>query len=101
MNTSLSAAIAGCVSLFQARLILKEYNLPVTLNGILTGLVSITASCAFVQPWSAIVIGIVGSVIHFWGAKLLIKLKVDDPLEASGTKFDRVTCNIRLILTHL
>jgi hypothetical protein len=49
--------------------------------------VSITASCAFVQPWSAIVIGIVGSVIHFWGAKLLIKLKVDDPLEASVVHF--------------
>ena len=76
---------------------MKEYHLPVTLNGILTGLVSITAGCAFVQPWSAVVIGTVGSVIHFWGAKLLIRLKIDDPLEASGRSVVLLSCIAYLI----
>jgi Amt family ammonium transporter len=51
-------------------------------NGLLAGCVSITASCAFVEPWAAIVIGIIGSVIYSLACVLLEKFEIDDPLEA-------------------
>lgn len=51
-------------------------------NGLLAGCVSITASCGYVEPWAAVVIGILGSVVYSLGCLLLDKLRIDDPLEA-------------------
>lgn len=51
-------------------------------NGLLAGCVSITASCASVEPWAAIVIGIIGSVIYSLACVLMEKFEIDDPLEA-------------------
>ncbi|MBP5977955.1 hypothetical protein HW132_35995 [Brasilonema sp. CT11] len=36
---------------------MQDWNLPITLNAALTGLVSITAPCAVVRPWAAVIIG--------------------------------------------
>ena len=47
-------------------------------NGILAGLVSITAPCPATEPWAAIVIGMIGGVVYFFGVKLLEKLRIDD-----------------------
>ena len=47
-------------------------------NGILAGLVSITAPCPAVEPWAAIVIGMIGGVVYFFGVKLLETLRIDD-----------------------
>jgi len=52
------------------------------LNGILAGLVSITSACAIVNPWSAVLIGILGAMVYKASSNLLNKLKIDDPLEA-------------------
>ena len=52
-------------------------------NGILAGLVSITAGCNCVQPWAAFIIGIMGSLTYSFACKLLNKLKIDDPLDAA------------------
>jgi len=52
------------------------------LNGALAGLVAITASCAFVDPWAAVVIGLVAGVLVFFSAKFFEKIKVDDPIYA-------------------
>ncbi len=53
------------------------------LNGVLCGLVSITANCQLVEPWHAIIIGFVGSILLFLGHFLLKKLRVDDPCDAA------------------
>ena len=52
-------------------------------NGLLAGLVSITASCAFVEGWSAVIIGVIGGAVYYGSTHLVTNvLKVDDPLEA-------------------
>lgn len=52
-------------------------------NGILAGLVAITASNHTVEAWAALVIGAIGGIIYCLGCKLLEKLQIDDPLEVS------------------
>ena len=53
-----------------------------TLNGILGGLVGITAGCAVVEPWAAVVIGVVAGVIIVYGVTFLEALRIDDPVGA-------------------
>ena len=51
-------------------------------NGILAGLVSITAACNNVEPWAAVIIGIFGSLCYSVSCKVMDKLEIDDPLDA-------------------
>jgi ammonium transporter, Amt family len=82
VTTSLSAASAGVTTLILIKLRDNVFDMPVTLNGVLAGLVSITACCGFVEPWAAIIIGAVGAMFYIGFAMLILKLKIDDPLEA-------------------
>lgn len=52
-------------------------------NGILAGLVSITANCDAVDTWAAVVIGLLGSIFYCLACRLMNAIGVDDPLEAS------------------
>ena len=51
-------------------------------NGMLAGLVAITAPCAFVAPWAAAVIGIVAAVLVIVAVPFFEKLGIDDPVGA-------------------
>ncbi len=53
-----------------------------TLNGALGGLVGITAGCAVVDPWAAVVIGLIAAPIVMIGVEVLDRLGVDDPVGA-------------------
>jgi Amt family ammonium transporter len=53
-----------------------------SVNGILAGLVAITAPCAFVDSWAAVVIGLIAGVIVCWASVWIEKLKIDDPVGA-------------------
>ena len=53
------------------------------INAILAGLVAITGSCNNVSLIGSIVIGIVGSICYMVAGKLMIRWKIDDPVEAS------------------
>lgn len=82
VTTTLAAAAGGTTTLIIRKFTDHIFDLISVLNGVLAGLVSITASCAFVEPWSSVLIGAIGSVAYISSAELLLKLKIDDPLEA-------------------
>ena len=59
------------------------YDLPNTINSMLGGLVAITAPCALVDNWCAILLGLVSALLSKFSSSFVLKrLKVDDPLDA-------------------
>ncbi|BAB07553.1 ammonium transporter [Halalkalibacterium halodurans] len=82
LNTQLAAAAGAVAAMFIAWALSGKADVPTTLNGALAGLVAITASCAFVAPWAAVVIGIVGGLIVYFSMKFFDKAKIDDPIFA-------------------
>jgi Amt family ammonium transporter len=83
VNTNLAAAAGGLVAMIVAWLfVTRKPDLPTTLNGVLAGLVAITAPCAYLTPGFSILIGAISGVIVVYGAILLEKLKIDDPVSA-------------------
>ncbi|GAE94963.1 ammonium transporter [Gracilibacillus boraciitolerans JCM 21714] len=57
LNTQLAAAAGAVAALFVAWSLTGKADVPTMLNGALAGLVAITASCGFVEPWAAVLIG--------------------------------------------
>ena len=51
-------------------------------NGMLAGLVAVTAPCAFIQPWAAMVIGIIAGILVIFAARFIENRGVDDPVGA-------------------
>jgi Amt family ammonium transporter len=82
INTNLAAALGGIFAMIVVWIMFGKPDLSMAMNGALAGLVGITASCAFVEPWAAIVIGAVSGVIVVFGVLLLDKLHIDDPVGA-------------------
>ena len=65
-----------------ARVLEKNFDIGLALNGILGGLVSITANCSVVNHWAAILIGMVGAFVCYGASRLMLRLRIDDPLDA-------------------
>jgi len=88
VNTTLGAAAAALSGLFTSTLVeerktgIYQWDTTAAMNGCLTGLVSITAGCATVDPWAAFVIGIVGGWVYLAASALMIRLKIDDAVDA-------------------
>jgi Amt family ammonium transporter len=82
VTTTLSAAAAALTCTAYSRIVHKNYDLMLSLNGVLAGLVSITANCSVVDDWCAIIIGMIGAFVFMGSSALLKKLKIDDPLDA-------------------
>jgi Amt family ammonium transporter len=82
VNTNLAAAAGALAALLTIYLKTKKYDVGMTLNGALAGLVAITASCAWVEAWAAVVIGLIAGVIVVVGVLALESLGVDDPVGA-------------------
>jgi len=82
MNTTISAATGGIVVFFLRYAIYRHYDVGGLCNGILAGLVSITAPCGNVESGSALVIGLIGAIVYQLGSMQLRQLKIDDPVDA-------------------
>lgn len=87
--TTTLAAAAGCVSALFTDTIVNllrdgdvQYDLTMAMNGALSGLVGITANCSVVAPFAALVIGIIAGWIYVASSVLLVKLKIDDAVDA-------------------
>ena len=82
INTFLSASFGLIFSSMMGILVLKKPEPLFMITGPLAGLVSITASCAYVDPSDAIVIGSIGGIISGSTIVLLEKIKIDDVVSA-------------------
>jgi len=84
VNTTLAPCVAGLLVFFLRAKVCPPRLLDVGgfCNGILAGLVSITAGCGFVKPWEAIIIGFIGGLVYQGVSMLMKMLKVDDVVDA-------------------
>jgi len=81
-NTTMAACSAGLASLFYMYARGGKWDLGMTVNGFLAGLVAITCPCYWVSPTGAFFIGIVGGLVVIWATDLLEYMRVDDPIGA-------------------
>jgi len=82
VNTTLAAAAGAVFAMLISWIVDKKPDLGMALNGILAGLVGITALPDGVTNIEAMVIGAVAGLLVFGGMKLLEVLKIDDPVGA-------------------
>jgi len=82
INTFLSASFGLIFSSMMGVLVLKKPEPLFMITGPLAGLVSITASCAYVDPADAILIGSIGGIVSGSTIVLLEKIKIDDVVNA-------------------
>lgn len=82
LNTLIAGSMGGIGGLIFSRTRTGYYQVNAILNGVLAGLVAITASVHFASPGSSILIGLLGYGAYHFGHTLLIKLKIDDAIEA-------------------
>jgi len=81
-TTSIAAAAGGLAAAGFVHVVYKNFDLTMFMNGILGGLVSITAGADLMGITDAILIGAIGGVIVVLAVSLLDKLKLDDPVGA-------------------
>ncbi len=82
VTTCLAAAAGGISSFLVSTFMYKNYDLTMFLNGILGGLVGITAGADQMSPMDAVFIGLIAGVVIVLGVALVDKLKLDDPVGA-------------------
>ena len=82
VTTCLAAAAGGIGAAFFSNLLYKNLDITMFMNGVLGGLVGITAGADQMGPTEAIAIGAIGGVIVVLGVALLDKCKLDDPVGA-------------------
>ncbi len=82
VTTTISAAGGAIAALILAWGLFGKPDLTMALNGVLGGLVGVTANCDQVSQISALIIGLVSGALVVLGVIMLDKLKVDDPVGA-------------------
>lgn len=82
VTTCLAAAAGGVVAALVSTILYKNLDLTMFLNGILGGLVGITAGADQMSPTDAILIGAIAGTIIVFAVSLIDKLKLDDPVGA-------------------
>jgi ammonium transporter, Amt family len=82
LTTNTAGAFGGVAATVIAWLVLGKPDLSMVINGILAGLVAVTASCAFITLPAAAVIGTVAGILVVFAVSFFDKVKVDDPVGA-------------------
>jgi len=82
VTTSLAASAGAIGAMSASWSFLKKPDLTMTLNGILAGLVGITAGADLMSPMESIIIGFIAGVIVVFAVIIFDKIKLDDPVGA-------------------
>lgn len=82
VNTFLASAAGGIATMVYTYFAYKQIDITMVINGILAGLVSITAGCNVVGPGAAILIGLIAGILVDVAVLFFDRLKVDDPVGA-------------------
>ncbi|KAG0457318.1 hypothetical protein HPP92_022171 [Vanilla planifolia] len=86
-RAAVTTTLAGCTSalttLFGKRLQTGHWNVVDVCNGLLGGFAAITAGCAVVEPWAAVICGFVAAWVLIGFNLLAARFRYDDPLEAA------------------
>jgi Amt family ammonium transporter len=82
VNTLLSACVGFVMAMIVTDVKYGKPDVSMSCNGMLAGLVAITAGCAFVAPWAAIIIGAVAGVLVVYSVEFWDRRHVDDPCGA-------------------
>ena len=82
VTTCLAAAAGGVAAAALSTIMYKNMDLTMFLNGILGGLVGITAGADLMSPTEAVIIGLIAGVIIVLGVALIDRIRLDDPVGA-------------------
>lgn len=82
VNTLLASVAGGGTAMLYTLFRRNQADVGATINGVLAGLVAITAGCAYVGPFAALLIGAIGGVLMIFGTSWLERLQIDDPVGA-------------------
>ena len=82
-NTAIAAAFGACAAMAYCMSTgTKKPDPGMMANGMLGGLVAITAPCAFVDPWAAALIGSIAGILVIFSINIFDKVHIDDPVGA-------------------
>jgi Amt family ammonium transporter len=81
-NTTIAACAGGMMAVLWVYPQTKKWDLGISVNGFLGGLVAITCPCYWVSPWGAVCIGAIAGIVVPLGINLLEHLRIDDPIGA-------------------
>jgi ammonium transporter, Amt family len=82
INTTIAASAGGIVAVFFVYPRSKTWDVGMSINGFLGGLVAITAPCYWVNPGAALIIGAAAGIVVPLATDLLEHLRIDDPVGA-------------------
>jgi ammonium transporter, Amt family len=84
VTTNTAGAFGGIAATIVAWVVLGKPDLSMIINGILAGLVAVTASCAWISVPSAAIIGTVGGILVVFAVSFFDRIKIDDPVGATS-----------------
>ena len=87
LNTALAGAAGGFGVLLVELFRRDKLDILMIANGIIAGLVGVTAGCNIYSTTSAVLVGFGGGIFSFYASRLLFRLKIDDPVHAIPVHF--------------
>ena len=85
-NSIICPAAAGLTAVFLKGFITGNksisWDITALCNGILAGLVTVSAGCDNMHPWMSLIVGFFGAIMYCLGCRMMNKLEIDDPTEA-------------------
>jgi Amt family ammonium transporter len=82
VNTLLAACAGFVMAMGTTNYKYGKPDISMSCNGMLAGLVAVTAPCAFIAPWAAVIIGAIGGTLVVYSVAFFDRIGIDDPCGA-------------------